>query len=275
MIRDPGHRARLQATGCAEIGAVGPDVLAAARAALSALLPAAREDLHFSSASPDVGYRAAVSEAVGRIVAPAVGRLLADDAEFLFGVVIAQRAGGGGMGFHHDLSFTDPEDGRALVVWVALSDVDDERGTLSYLPGSHRLVAGPRGTPSFPSPLRDLPADLLEDRFRSVDAPAGTVVVTDPRLAHRSTANRSTGDRLTAVLVFLPREAELVHHHLRADGMVERFAADPRFYTRFDLHERPTGLRSLGTFAPRFPAVDRATFEAAVPAAGSAGGAPR
>lgn len=269
MIRDPQRRAQLDQVGCSELGRLNAQVTAEALTAVSALLPPDREDLHYSSASSDAGYRRAVSDALVSTIAPAVASLLGPEATALFGVVIAQRAAAAGMGFHHDLSFTEPEPGRAIVAWVALTDVNTTHGTLSFLPGSHRLVTGPRGTPSFPSPLRDLPAELLEGHFRVIDAPAGTVVAADPRIAHRSTANRSNTDRLTAVVVFIPRGAQLVHHYLRPDGLVERFAADQAFYTRFDLQDRPAGLRSLGTFVPTFPAVDRDMFESVVIAAGA------
>ncbi|MCB1038093.1 MAG: phytanoyl-CoA dioxygenase family protein [Acidimicrobiales bacterium] len=258
VLARPDAQRRLEVVGCALAGHVDLRTLADARIACERLLPSDREDLHFSTASSDRRYRREVSEAIGATLAPAVASLLSGLA-YVFGVFVAQRPGPG-MGMHHDLPFVEPGEGHAAVVWVPLDDVDERTGTLTYIPGSHRLVDEPQGTPSFPLPLRDLDPDLLASRLRMVEATAGSVIVTDPRLAHASTPNTTDLQRTTAVLVFAPPAAPLVHHWRRPDGRVERFAVDAAFYQRFDLQERPIGVESLGTTDLEFPAVDEERF---------------
>lgn len=265
VLADRTAQERLDAVGCTSAGTVTAAALERARAASRELLPTEREDLHYSTASTDHAYRRSVSAALGSALAPDIEPLLAG-LRYVFGVLVAQRPGPG-MGMHHDLPFVDPGTGRAAVVWVPLDDVDARTGTLAFVPGSHHLVDGPQGTPSFPLPLRDIDPDLLSAHLRPVEAPAGTVIVTDPRLAHASTANRTERQRTSAVLVFAPPGAPLVHHWLRPDGDVERFAVDDDFYQRFDLQARPTGVRSIGTVAADFAPVDHDRFLAEVKAA--------
>lgn len=264
MLLDPSAHERLRRDGVAVAGALPPALVAAVATVVERSLPDEREGLHFSTASDDVGYRGALSRQLGELLVPALAPLLEPDARYLFGVAIHQRPGPGtGMGHHHDLSFVDDED-RSLVVWIPLVDVDAGSGTLSVLPGSHRDVDSPRGTPTFPSPFRELPHELFASRFVPVEVAAGTVVATDPRLAHHSTDNRAARDRVAVVLTFTSVDAPLVHHFRWPDGRVERFAVDAGFYTSFGL-EAPPAAPSLGLVVPPFRAVGVEEFTARHP----------
>lgn len=263
MLADIALRDQFDERGVVVAGHLPTDALAHLRTAAAELLPVDREPLHFSTGSADHRYRAAASAAIEAASAPVTAHL--GPSRFVFGVFVAQAPGAGGMGFHHDLSFVDDEPGRAVVAWVPLVDVDEAAGTLDVLPGSHRLVDCPRGTPTFPSPLRDLPADDLEARFRPVAAAAGAIVLTDPRLAHRSTPNRTATTRVAVVMTFVAADATLVHHHQHPDGSIRRYAVDAGFYTRFHLHEPPAGLDPIGVADPAFAPADRAAFARCVP----------
>lgn len=256
MLADHRRQERFAEQGIVVADPILPEVLDATRAVVTPLLPVERSDLHFSTGSADHAYRRRLSAELGRVLTPSLARHLGP-AQYVFGVVIAQRPGHGtGMGFHQDLTFVDEEAGRVAVAWVPLVDVDHESGTLAVIPGSHLVGPCLRGTPTFPSVFRDVPSGVLDEYFTSVEVAAGTVVFTDPRLAHRSTDNRSSRERLVAVLTFIARDASLVHHYRWPDGRIERFRVDADFYVTFDLHHPPSGYDTLGFVDPGFPAID-------------------
>ncbi len=108
-----------------------------------------------------------------------------------------------------------------LTFWVPLGDVNEEKGTVELIPGSHKSGFYPfRCTLSNLSPKSSLsPQDVLleqdpEEEPLRVNAKAGDLVVFRQMLLHRSTPNRSDSIRWTIQL----RYADLMEETFREAG---------------------------------------------------------
>jgi phytanoyl-CoA hydroxylase len=122
------------------------------------------------------------------------------------------KAGGRpGQAWHQDEAHIPTRDRSLTAVWIALDDATVDNGCLWALPGSHRdgvlhpvrAQDDPRfdGTPE---------AHGFDDRGAvPLEVPAGSAVVFDGYLLHRSLPNRTDG----------PRRA-LVNHYMRAESLL-------------------------------------------------------
>jgi len=128
---------------------------------------------------------------------------------------------------HHDEVFFPFAARSALTAWVALVDVPAERGCLSYIPGSHRIVEPP-------------PADLdpeealieAEDPFGrwpqlaflpfvTVPIRAGDVTFHHGRIAHWAGANLTPETRYSLITIYMDAaatfQATSIHNLLNPD----------------------------------------------------------
>ena len=102
--------------------------------------------------------------------------------------------GAGSMALHADQGYaTEPWPASPLAVNVGwlLDDFTAEVGATQYVPGSHLLGRGPR------------PGEAVEPV--SVDAPAGSLLVMDGRLWHRSGVNTTTDRHRAAMFGYYVR----------------------------------------------------------------------
>ena len=106
---------------------------------------------------------------------------------------------------HQDFNFVDHSLHRAVHVWIALADVDQQNGCLTVLPGSHRLAhhisaMGVNATPY--DPYRQ----ILEDDCKvGIPMKAGEALFFDERTLHGSYPNKSPDVRIAMGAVFLPK----------------------------------------------------------------------
>jgi len=113
-----------------------------------------------------LGWKTSVFRQLGtsRRVGGTAARLMKlPEVLFAQDMTFAKEPGGGGTQFHQDYPFTPYDRAGAINLWIALVDVSDDMGALTYLEGSHRL--GPLGRFTDKDPdirdhypfLRDLP----------------------------------------------------------------------------------------------------------------------
>jgi ectoine hydroxylase-related dioxygenase (phytanoyl-CoA dioxygenase family) len=103
--------------------------------------------------------------------------------------------------------------GRAVAVWLAVTDATPDNGCLEVVPGSHHqgyreVERGPDMGNGSPLQLADPPGD---EEFRPVPLQAGQGVAMDLRLVHRSRPNRTTSPRIGVNICYAAPDALTVH----------------------------------------------------------------
>jgi phytanoyl-CoA hydroxylase len=108
--------------------------------------------------------------------------------------------------WHHDQPFWPHEQGEtALSAWVALVDVPQIRGCMSYIPGSHRHTELAAQDLQNATDLFHRCPQLQWQPSVTVPVKAGDVVWHHARTAHRAEANRSEVDRVVVSVIYMPR----------------------------------------------------------------------
>ncbi|GAB2750825.1 phytanoyl-CoA dioxygenase family protein [Amycolatopsis magusensis] len=119
-----------------------------------------------------------------------------------------KRAGvGSEFAWHQDLTFwyccAGPAARDVATAMIYLDDAGAGNGALSVIPGSHRDGPAPRDHAEPTGLLLDA-SKLDAERERTVELPAGSVLVFPSTLVHRSVPNRSERDRRTLLFCFQP-----------------------------------------------------------------------
>lgn len=147
----------------------------------------------------------AVSARLLPLAAESLGRdaSCADSAEYIYRAPRTGRA----TEWHQDEAFMSPDvDHRKMTIWIALDDVNDETGCMSYIPGSHlgRILEHTWQ----PQPMI---AEPVDDRHTAtIPLLAGDAVAHHCRTIHRVGANRSIRPRRALLIRFhapgIPRD---------------------------------------------------------------------
>ncbi len=93
----------------------------------------------------------------------------------------------------------------ALSAWVALVDVPQIRGCMSYIPGSHRHTGLEAQNLGDATDLFRRCPELQWQTSITVPVKAGDVVWHHARTAHRAEANRSDTDRVVVSVIYMPQ----------------------------------------------------------------------
>jgi len=205
---------------------------------------------HATMFSRDTAYRARVDEHVRQLLWPKLESYFTGYRPLLGSFVVKEHSRlGSEVSIHQDWTFVDETVARSLNVWCPLIDTDRNNGGQFIFKGSHRIVPTMRG-PFFPNPFVSS-ARVIEDEFlEEVPLAAGQAIIYDHSLVHATPPNLSRQTRVAANLVLVPRGEQLVHCYLdRTNGNTrpEVFAVDDEFFIRYEIGQRPTGVRPLGS----------------------------
>jgi len=155
---------------------------------------------------PDGEPRRKMKEGLQEVIEPHVEALMPAYTTCVRHFIVKRgRPDAGPLHLHQDFNFVDHTKHRAVHVWVALADVDEQNGCLTMLPGSHKLghhisAMGLNATPY--DPYRQ----MLEDDCKvGVPMKAGEAVFFDERTLHGSFPNKSPDVRIAMGAVFLPK----------------------------------------------------------------------
>ncbi|WP_285777160.1 phytanoyl-CoA dioxygenase family protein [Microtetraspora sp. NBRC 13810] len=128
---------------------------------------------------------------------------------------------------HHDEVFFPFSARSALTAWVALVDVPAEKGCLSFIPGSHRVVVPPSADKDpmdalveAEDPFSRWP-ELAYQPFVTVPVRAGDVTFHHGRIAHWAGANRTDSTRFSLITIYMDAaatfQATSIHNLLNPD----------------------------------------------------------
>lgn len=158
---------------------------------------------------------------------------------------------------HQDWTFVNEGAGhRSYTLWVALTDIVHEMGTVGVISGSHRHINHLRYTPNDRYAYRDRMLAYADGKkLERIELKAGQALLWDHALIHASTPNRSGRERLNLSFAITGRECGLRHCWLSPEsGLIEVFDVPDDFYGRNNsttLREhylkgtRPNGLTAI------------------------------
>lgn len=125
--------------------------------------------------------------------------------------------------------FTDEDRShRSHVAFLALDDIDGDRGLLKVVRGSQRLDAMPRGTNLSATWLAH--TDVLEQRLLSLPQRAGELTLVDAELVHAVLADGTGTAPLRFRAVLTPASAPLVHLRRTGPETAERHELPEDFF---------------------------------------------
>jgi len=136
---------------------------------------------------------------------------------------------------HQDWTFVDEDAGhRSYTVWVALTDITHEMGTVGVISGSHRELKHVRYSPNDRYAYRDRMLAHAEGRqLDRIELKAGQALIWDHALIHASTPNRSGKERINLSFAMTDRDCGLRHCWLSPrTGLIEVFDVPDDFYGR-------------------------------------------
>ena len=115
----------------------------------------------------------------------------------------------------------------AVTCWIALEDVDETKGAMKFLKGSHGVGLAPFG-PHIPPIIRG-GFRALEPYLEPITAMAGEALFFDSYILHGSTANTSAETRLAIRIQFHPANQRHVLRRLSPEdpSLIEVFTISP------------------------------------------------
>ena len=246
------HRRRVQRSlrrdGFAVVDLLGPAQVEACQRAV--------DDL---AVEPDHGFFVTVYDVWGavardfdqrlrQVVAPGVARVLPGFEPFLVAATTKGARSPQPVKFHQDWTYTDERTTPTVFAWCPLVDVDEARGCLHVVPGSHRWSDGLR-------PSRTLePTEHLQTEFaehgQAVPLRAGQAVLFYPSTVHGSGPNPSGQHRPAVTIASAPTGSTFVHFHLADDGTVTGYDVDDSFFTTNPYGTAPAGRPRVEPWAP-------------------------
>jgi hypothetical protein len=206
VFADPAFEESFSRDGYVVLPFFGPEDIEKSKKLYFANLSEPQTDFFTTAFLPDGEPRRNVKEGLEAIIAPRVAELMPGYATCVRHFIVKRgRPNAESLGLHQDFNFVDQSVNRAVHVWIALADVDEDNGCLTVLPGSHLLTyhisaMGLNATPY--EPYRDM---LEADCRVGVPMKAGEAFFFDERTLHGSYPNKSSNLRIAAGAVFLPK----------------------------------------------------------------------
>lgn len=151
------------------------------------------------------------------VVVDALQQLIGPNVKAMQSMLFIKSEGRPGQAWHQDELFIPTRDRSLTAAWIALDDATVENGCLWVLPGSQRRgVLYPdrdHHDPRFDCEVEAYDFPYLDDDAVAVEVPAGSVVVFDGYLLHRSLPNTGRHGLRRA----------LVNHYMSAESLLPWF----------------------------------------------------
>lgn len=164
---------------------------------------------------------------------------------------------------HQNPSFVDEPRHRSVSLWIPLSDVDRENGTVGVLPGSHgRFNRIRAGNMAHEDIFAEVQAELENELFVPVVMNKGEMLALDDSIIHWSYPNVSDRRRKAVQLIMVPRGVPHIYYYYdeesQDDPMMDLYEVDHRFFFGFNCKARPETLKLIERVPYHYRPISRA-----------------
>lgn len=200
--------------------------------------------LSFFNSSPE--WRMKVFQQVSAFFNEKSNRFLDDYVPLIINL-FDKEPGGGEIPVHQNWTFVDESKFRSVSVWIPLCDVTHANGTMEVVAGSHDTLTEYR-SPSIPWVFDGLWDPLREKYLQPLNLKMGQAAIIDDAIIHWTSDNDTDTVRATIQLIMVPKDAIPIHYYRNPENPseLEIFEVNPEFFTRFQMHEKPSGVKSIG-----------------------------
>jgi hypothetical protein len=202
--------------------------------------------------SKDVNYRKLVDTKVKEYLKP-IGEKLLYNYQPLFSDLLVKKPSFKHKIYpHQDWMFVDEPEYNSVYMWCPLIDVNKRNGCLQVFPGSHKIFREIRGS-NISLSYEEIQDYIMEKYMVPISLSAGNIIFFNQATIHSSPPNISLRKRISMGLLFLPREAPIIHYHLHPEkNTVEKLKVDYEFFMNFSSNENfRDGLYSRKIIRPQ------------------------
>lgn len=229
VLLDRAADRQLRRDGYAVIPMLTPDQAASLREAYLALDAPGGDGFVPDLFSEDQEYRSQTNRILQRALDDVVISAFVAHQPFLRNFLIKHPGPESAFPPHCDWMFVDERQGpHTFAAWIALEDIEPEKGRLQVLPGSHQLPGDVRGTDLGPASLGF--DEEIRERLVTVPVAVGECVVFDNAVIHASTPNTTGQRRVVAGLGMRPVDVPLVHFRRTGPSTASRYEVDEAFF---------------------------------------------
>lgn len=191
--------------------------------------------------SSDDGYKAEADREIAQRFWPRLDEILLDHEPIVGAFMVKHPGPDTEVPSHQDWIVTDERVAGAVNCWVPLTEITDEVGPMSVLPGSVRYLDGLRGSPAFPTRIDGLGERIHRELMVEVEVPLGSAIIYDGRLLHATRPNCSDATRVVAYVNATVKGTPRRHYFRNEDGDIEVYEVPDDFHTNFTIGQRPEG----------------------------------
>jgi len=165
--------------------------------------------------------------------------------------------------FHQDPTLVDNKESISANIWIALEDTAINKGSLRFIPGSHRIIDSLVVTPDFYTYYHTF-QHKLKHYCVDIQLKKGQAVIFNNKLVHGAYANNSGKDRIAAVVAVKSTSSPWCYHYLankEKEGLVEKYYLNKDFYSTIKKNERPQSFLKKESFNFQFPSISYREFQ--------------
>jgi ectoine hydroxylase-related dioxygenase (phytanoyl-CoA dioxygenase family) len=167
-------------------------------------------DTFFTTTSTlDTAYRVKMDQHIRQVTDTKIAELFLDYETLYASFIIKKRGFKGKIGLHADWQFVEEPELSAINIWIALSDLNKNTGTLKVIPGSHDQVQQLRG----PNYKLEEKHYARTSELKTLPLKKGQAVIYDARLLHASSNNLFKEKRIAASALVVPKEASIWYYY--------------------------------------------------------------
>ena len=236
LLRDEKLQAELEETGFVVLDAISDEVVEQLRVAYANTRPAVESDSFFTTTlSNDVEYRKRVNSSMLEILTDALDNVFVNHLP-VYGNFMVKPSGDNKTTcqLHQDWTYVDEERFLAVNIWIPLTDLTEQNGTLHLVPGSHKLDKRVRGRDIY-WPYFDAQEYLIKTSAKPVYLKKGQPVIFIGKTFHYSPPNVSQFERVGASVVVVHKEAQLYNYYQR-DNNIYRAKVDCNYFVEHGIY---------------------------------------
>lgn len=173
-----------------------------------------KKEIQFGTLSENIGLKVFQNEKIKSCFEKAAQKHL-NKYKHTIGTFIIKAIGADAFGPHLNETYVDENKYHSIVVWIPLSDINQNHGTLWVVEESHNkfnfLIHRHRISLYFDH-LREY---LLKNKFlKPIDVKQGEAIIFHDRLIHYSSSNKSNKPRIVAAAFMRPEPATMVRYEV-------------------------------------------------------------